>query len=157
MPNNAFLQEAARSQMPIGRSRLARSVVFGLAASLSLAAPLSAMAAGNNAPVAVDDTFTVPNHTFYIPWKDVLVNDNDADVGVLTLSLKSVPKHGIAQAGAAGGAIQYVPIMNYTGLDSFTYVLTDQDGNVSAPATIQLTVVDHHAPTAMPSSSPSRM
>ncbi|MCK7610946.1 Ig-like domain-containing protein [Roseibium sediminicola] len=91
----------------------------------------------NVAPVANDDSFTVAEDT--PATLDLLGNDTDGNnVPVVTQTLSVVSINGqAATAGAtiatdhgtitigAGGAMTYVPDLNYNGADSFTYIASD--------------------------------
>ena len=56
-----------------------------------------------------------------------------------TASLANAPAEGTVTVDS-DGAFTYTPASGYMGTDSFTYTLTDSDGNVSAPATVSLTI-----------------
>ncbi len=127
------------------RSRLLRGVVFGVAASLSLATPLSAMAAVH-APTAKNDFITLPNHQTDTPWDLALKNDSDLDGGKLTPVIVADTKHGTIKS--QGQVFQYDPMANYTGTDFFTYRVQDPEGNLSNIATVSLTVIANRAPVA---------
>jgi LPXTG-motif cell wall-anchored protein len=58
---------------------------------------------------------------------DVLGNDHDLDGDTLSVSSVEDPPHGTATI-EADGSITYVPDANYSGDDSFTYVLSDGQG-----------------------------
>ncbi len=64
------------------------------------------------------------------------------DVRVVT-----APAHGSA-VSESDGSILYVPASGYTGMDSFTYTVEDTNANVSAPATVSVTVDAPPAPVA---------
>ncbi len=102
----------------------------------------------NNAPVAVDDVFTVTQDTTSNSLA-VLANDSDADGNALsvsgigtanvsstTLSSSVVAKvlavsssaQGIATVGADGKSVLYTPATGFTGVDSFTYTISDGAG-----------------------------
>ncbi len=86
-------------------------------------------------PVTGDDVLSVDEDT---PGTvDVLVNDRDPDGGMLTITDVSKPAHGTATF--AIGTVGYRPAPNYNGPDSFTYTVTDPQGN-TATGTVNVTV-----------------
>lgn len=94
----------------------------------------------NAAPTAVTDTVSTDEDTPLIV--NVLANDSDGDGDALTASLPTVPLgplHGTVAPAATAGSFTYVPAANYSGLDSFTYVVTD--GTDSSTGTVNITVV----------------
>ena len=106
-----------------------------------------------SAPTANSDTYTVPknsqNNTF-----DVLSNDSDPDGEAISLDkIASSPDHG--SASIDGGKINYTPDTDYTGSDSFTYRISDTEGNSDTgrvditveggTTSVQLTISDAHA------------
>lgn len=96
----------------------------------------------NAAPNAVNDSFSVPKNT----WIDYNVVANDTDPGLDAVRITSVsnPPHGSAFVYSPG-VIRYTPDANYTGSDSFTYTLTDEDG-ASDNATVNVTVTTVNGP-----------
>ena len=94
----------------------------------------------NTAPLASDDSGSTDEDTAVV--LTVLSNDSDAD-GVLDISSVSVlnaPAHGSATTDSSNGEITYTPAADYDGNDSFTYVVRDDAGAVSDPATVTLTI-----------------
>ena len=103
----------------------------------------------NDAPVAVDDAFTVTEDT---PSNlDLLVNDTDVEGETLTLAtidgtavstgdIMATP-HGSLQV-QSDGSVDYTPEADYSGSDSFTYTTTDgTDPSTAATVTIDVTPV----------------
>ena len=92
-------------------------------------------------PVAVSDTYSTPaGSTLKVTAADgVLRNDSDAENDALTAVKRTNPKHGRLTTFAAGGSFTYVPAAGYQGLDSFTYLAKDIDGN-SNVATVTIHV-----------------
>ncbi|MBT9595805.1 MAG: tandem-95 repeat protein, partial [Vitreoscilla sp.] len=87
-------------------------------------------------PVASNDTFAATEDTALngsLAGNDTLSGD-----GGNTFALGSGPAHGTVVVNA-DGTFTYTPAANYNGPDSFTYTLTDADGDVSA-ATVTLNV-----------------
>ena len=111
------------------------------------------------APDAKDDTFGgAPNKIFEdgasglgspsttaVPVTlAVLVNDTDADVGdVLTITGFDVnPSHGTVAIAADGKTALYTPTEDFSGTDSFVYIISDGHGGTDfATATVTLEAV----------------
>ncbi len=93
---------------------------------------LTAVYAGNSAPVAVSDSYaTTVDVTLIVPAAGVLSNDTDADLDTLTASVVASPAHGTLTLNSDGG-FTYIPAASYEGPDSFTYKANDGalDSNV---------------------------
>ena len=100
-------------------------------------ATVSLTVSSNSAPVATDDAaLTVEGAPISI---SVLSNDTDADVGdTLTIDNTHGPLHGTVAINQ-DNTITYTPTAGYTGLDSFTYTITDDEGAPSI-ATVDVSV-----------------
>lgn len=94
----------------------------------------------NERPVAADDNGGSVTAGASISI-GVLSNDLDPDgalnVGSVTIGTK--PMHGSASVSSAG-AIMYTATAGYAGPDSLTYTVADDQGYVSAPATVTVNV-----------------
>ena len=93
----------------------------------------------NEAPVAVDDVFTVikgSTLTF-----DLAANDTDADDGLdlASLSIVTDPINGYVVVNA-DGSVTYTHNCTNTVLDEFTYTVMDNSAVVSNTATVKVTV-----------------
>jgi VCBS repeat-containing protein len=109
-------------------------------ANTSAAATVTINVTNTGAPVANPDSYTVErNNDYYADSSNgVLANDSDSDGDTLTASLVSGPSHGTLTVNS-DGSFDYVPNLNFTGTDTFTY--TASDGvQTSSPATVTLTV-----------------
>lgn len=103
---------------------------------LSFATATVTVAAVNDAPVAVADTFTVlKNGTLTF---DPRANDTDADGDTLTITAVTQGSHGTVAFTDTG--ITYTPDANYTGTDAFTYTVSDGHGGTST-ATVTVSVM----------------
>lgn len=92
---------------------------------------------GNRAPTAgadaVDAFAGVPVSI------SVLANDSDPDGDPLIVTILQQPQHGVAQI--SGTLIVYTAQRGFSGVDSFTYTVTDSKG-ATASATVTVTVID---------------
>jgi hypothetical protein len=107
----------------------------------------------NDTPVAVNDTFSIPeDQTSSI---NVLANDTDDDLqtnpATEFIKVKTVTDNdpnATITAAADGLSVTVVPNANYNGPLSFTYTIEDSQGAVSNTATVNLTVTQvNDAPT----------
>jgi len=101
------------------------------------AAPVIIVPPVNNAPVAVNDAYTIECNapsTF-----NVLLNDSDADNDALTITNVTTPGKGTASISA--GRVVYTPAANTCGgaTDSFSYSISDGKGGI-ATASVAVTV-----------------
>jgi hypothetical protein len=99
----------------------------------------------NDAPQAVNDTVTGILEDSGANTIDVLVNDNGGPPNEdqsLTIDDDSVtvPAHGTVTVAADKKSVQYTPVGNYFGGDSFQYAVLDSDGRESGLATVSITV-----------------
>src|SRR6185369_9445067 len=93
----------------------------------------------NDAPVAVDDSYTTAEDTtLTVGAPGVLANDSDVDGDALSATLVISPAHGTL-AFNSDGSFTYTPAANYNGPDSFTYQLNDGQAD-SGVATVNLTI-----------------
>lgn len=89
----------------------------------------------NDAPVAFADAITIGENGAAV-LIDVLANDVDPDGGPLTLAGVTVPTSG--SATILSGRIAYTPAVNFVGVATFAYTVTD--GSASATAVVTVTV-----------------
>lgn len=109
----------------------------------------------NDAPVAVNDSFTTPEDTAVT--FDVRGNDSDVDGDALTVT--AINGAAITAGGSvtitggsvrlnADGTLTFTPALNYNGSPTFTYTVSDGNGG-SASATVSGTVTPvNDAPVA---------
>ncbi len=77
----------------------------------------------NDAPVAVDDEYTVAEDTVLtVAAPGVLENDYDVDGDVLNVALRTNVSHGVLVL-LSDGSFTYTPDQDFFGTDSFTYTL----------------------------------
>src|SRR5439155_1746673 len=93
----------------------------------------------NDAPVALDDSFTTAEDTtLNVAAPGVLANDTDVDGDSLSAVLMSQPTHGSLTLNS-NGSFSYTPAANYNATDSFTYKANDGQAD-SGIATVSITV-----------------
>lgn len=91
----------------------------------------------NRAPEAKGDAFTVEED---IPAElAVLDNDMDPDGEAIRIVGVGDPPIGSVAFDASAGTLTYEPSLNYNGLDSFTYTISDAAG-ATATATVSVTI-----------------
>src|SRR5207249_4894707 len=94
----------------------------------------------NDAPVALDDTYTTPEDTHLnVTAPGVLANDSDLDGDALSAVLLSSPTHGTLTLNSDGSLV-YMPALNFNGTDTFTYQASDGQAQ-SGVATVTITVL----------------
>jgi VCBS repeat-containing protein len=100
------------------------------------------IAAVNDAPIAVDDSFYVVfNRTRNFAAPGVLANDTDVEGEALTATLVGSPTHGVVTL-YGDGAFSYTPDQYYLGTDTYTYSVSDGHGG-TATATVTIYVVEY--------------
>ncbi len=88
----------------------------------------------NDSPIAQNDTASTPEDTpVIIP---VLNNDSDVDSDSLTVNSVTQGTNGIITTN--GTIVTYTPNLNFNGIDSFTYTISD--GILADIATVSVTV-----------------
>ncbi|MDD5400061.1 MAG: tandem-95 repeat protein [Sulfurimonas sp.] len=104
----------------------------------------------NSAPVANVDLGTVAEDGSVVV--DILANDTDLDgtIDPTTVVITTNPTNGSISVDALTGAVTYTPNADYNGSDSFAYTVQDNEGAISSPATVSLTVTPvNDAPVAV--------
>ncbi|MBL0968338.1 MAG: tandem-95 repeat protein [Brevundimonas sp.] len=94
----------------------------------------------NTPPVAVGESYEVDRNTVLTVTAEdgVLANDHDPDGDTLQILLAGPPLHGSITINQ-DGSFTYTPHLNYSGPDSFSYLIRDPSGDESL-ATVNLTV-----------------
>jgi hypothetical protein len=96
------------------------------------------IAAVNDAPVASDDTFSVQQNSTTTTI-NVLTNDNDVDMDVL--SIASFSYTGRGQVAILNQQLAYTPAQGFTGSESIIYVVSDDSLTDQASLNIQVNSV----------------
>ncbi|WP_158089096.1 Ig-like domain-containing protein [Cognaticolwellia mytili] len=73
---------------------------------------------------------------------DVLANDSSqgSSLNVASVSVITVPEHGVSSVNSATGVISYTPEENFNGNDSFTYTVSDLVGNRSEATSVSISI-----------------
>ncbi|MFQ5648304.1 MAG: tandem-95 repeat protein [bacterium] len=127
-----------------GVDSLRYTVKDDLGATSNAATVLITVTPVNDPPVATDDSETTSEDTPV----DIAVTQNDTDVeGSLnpgSVTIVSAPSSGTAQANGTTGVVTYAPSENFSGTDTFSYTVADNDGLVSDTATVSVSVVEQN-------------
>ena len=110
---------------------------------------ITASAAGNIPPVAVDDVATTVRN---VPVTiDVVFNDTDADGNIEPATVctnaadcavtTTISTRGGIVENQLNGTVIFTPKRNFRGTDTFTYAVSDNDGATSNVATVRVNVV----------------
>ena len=92
----------------------------------------------NDPPVAIDDTLSTPKNTLLeIALPGLLANDTDIDGDVLSVIGISNFSHGTLNY--IGGNLYFTPELDYTGMASFQYTMSDNQGG-TASAVVYISV-----------------
>src|SRR5690606_16945031 len=100
----------------------------------------------NDPPTANNDFYSTLENTPIVrdAAQGVLANDVDIDGDALVAALATGPSNG-SLAFQTDGSFEYIPNNNFVGTDSFTYTVTDPDGETDT-ATVLITVGDVNTP-----------
>ncbi|NTV94760.1 MAG: tandem-95 repeat protein [Thiobacillus sp.] len=117
----------------------------GLLASAPATVTITVSAAANQAPVAVNDSYTVAKRTgsvYAAQVFSVLGNDYDRDgsLDVASVTLTSAPNKGGKVTVNGNGTLSYVPKLRFTGTETFKYKVKDNRGASSNAATVSVVV-----------------
>jgi hypothetical protein len=96
----------------------------------------------DNTPGAVDDSYQTGFNTQLNG--NVMANDDQGD-GPASASVVTFTANGSLSL-SADGAFTYTPQSTFEGIDSFTYNITDVDGDTSNTATVNVTVASDEPP-----------
>jgi len=100
---------------------------------------LHSLAVLNQPPTAVRDSYVVGPGGRTIAAPGVLANDSDAEGEPLTASLAKTAAHGTVTL-RPDGSFDYVPVPGYSGVDGFTYRVSDSTApGTTAGVTITVT------------------
>jgi len=139
-PLSAFPTTPARHRLTVGQKFLFSADDPATGAELYVLT--------NNAPNAAADTAASMNDAAVTV--NVLANDMDSDGSLDAGSIQIGTNAAHGNAAVVSGAVVYTPSSVFSGTDSFTYTVNDNQGAPSAPATVTITV---SAPASAPSKS----
>jgi hypothetical protein len=128
-----------------GKTIVYQSIASDLIKGKSIAGEQIYFTNVNNEPIAINDTVTLTEDTTV----NIPVLNNDSDQNGDTLGIYSIngPLHGTVTVNP-DKTILYKPNLNYNGLDSFSYTITDgKNGFATAVVNITITPVND-APVA---------
>ena len=84
---------------------------------------------------------------------DVVANDQVGNTGgsidATTVVIGIAAANGNTSINPTTGVVTYTPNAGFTGVDTFTYTVEDDDGTLSAPATVTITVYPANAPNVV--------
>ena len=94
----------------------------------------------NDPPLAYSDTYTTTQgSSLVVNPPGILQNDNDVDGDPLTpILITDVPTE--RWHSHSDGSFTYDPAAGFSGIDQFTYLVSDGDGN-STPVTVSINVI----------------
>ena len=96
----------------------------------------------NDPPEAVDDDYTTAEDIpLILDAPGVIHNDLDIENDNLSVIIQNEPAHGSLELNI-DGSFTYTPTLNFNGVDTFTYNLSDGYLTASATATITVTAVN---------------
>jgi hypothetical protein len=100
----------------------------------------NAIVAINRLPVAHPDSLNTPSNTAAVfPAAKLLLNDTDADGDVLNVTGVGALSGQNGSVSLVSNVVTYTPPVNFTGNDTFTYVLSDKPGFTTI-GTVMVTV-----------------
>jgi hypothetical protein len=129
-----------------GVARFTYTIDDGHGGTSSAPVTVNVAAQPNRPPVAADDTATT---AFATPVTiDVLANDSDPDRDMLGIASIAPPANGTA--AISGNAIVYTPNATFSGIDRFTYTISDgRGGSASAAVTVTVMPQPNRPPVAV--------
>jgi hypothetical protein len=112
----------------------------------NVSAPATATVTVNGVDAAPATSYSIPQNAAWSVPAGVLLTgatDSDGTATCCTAALDTPASNGAVTLDSNGdGGYTYTPDSGFLGTDSFTYTLTDSDGNVSAPTAVTVDVGD---------------
>lgn len=138
--NGTVLAGANQDQLTLTQDQVGRLV--GVRATVTDAfGAKTVLQANQQSPIEnINDAPTVASLVLSGPASKSIKGNltaSDADGDPFTFLLSQSPSHGQITLNEKTGAFEYVPVMNYAGLDQFSYQATDGKDD-SAQATVQI-------------------
>jgi hypothetical protein len=127
-----------------GAARAVMTALLAAASSLTLmVGVLAAAQPGDQTRRIFENSPPIAENLEYGAFKAVpitgMFSARDPDGDEVTFEITEAPKKGTVTPDGSG-AFVYAPDENARGKDSFEYVAVDKAGNVSAPATVKITI-----------------
>jgi VCBS repeat-containing protein len=95
----------------------------------------------NLPPIALPESFEInEDQALLVAAPGLLGNDSDVPADVLSAVEHTAPAHGTLQLNG-DGSLTYTPDADFNGGDSFVYQAMDDDGGLSDPTTVTITVL----------------
>jgi len=137
-----------RRSRPVTKPKRSK-LIIGLIALIIIIVTIGAVSVvilttGNSSPIANNDFTVVTKNSENISI-DLLGNDLDNDGDPISILTYGVPLHGTNYQNSAG-IIEYTPEDGYTGIDSFTYTVSDGKGGITQGAVV--IIVSEGLPTS---------
>lgn len=102
---------------------------------------IATITVGNSIPLIGEDSlFATKNTPLLIDSSQLLSNDTDADSDVLVITGFSTATFNGGTVTEQSGILTYTPAAGFTGLDGFTYTVSDDWGGTSAPGLVSIAV-----------------
>lgn len=122
-----------------------RASLLALLLTAALTLPVSAVAVTVTQPGAQDNSAPIAEHLTLKTYRDVAIASRfaavDPDGDAVTFQIVDSPARGqVTVDDNDPAAFWYTPYEGKKGKDSFTYVAVDSNGNVSEPATVNVTI-----------------
>ena len=134
----------------VGTDSFTYEVADGRGGAASATVSATVQASPNQLPVALDDSYIVPQDSALSKNADagVLSNDSDGNGDTLTATVVTGVANGTLSL-AADGSFTYTPDAGFSGADSFGYKATDGKGGAdTALVSISVTAKVNRAPAA---------
>ncbi|MEP6514877.1 DUF4347 domain-containing protein, partial [Microcoleus vaginatus] len=136
----AFDEKASQPPLPYDPYSQANFLFFGDATDQASAAFTLGPISVNNFPVAVNDNYSVlHDKVLSVAVPGVLGNDFDPDLDTLSAALVTAPTNGTIAFNKSGD-FTYTPKAGFSGIDTFTYSVSD--GAATLPATVNINVTN---------------
>ena len=122
-----------------------RASLLALLLAGALTLPVSAVAVTVTQPGTQDNSAPIAEHLTLKTYRDVAISSRfaavDPDGDAVTFQIVDSPARGqVTVDDTDPAAFWYTPYEGKKGKDSFTYVAVDSNGNVSEPATVNVTI-----------------
>ncbi len=126
-------------------SHTLKAVATDAAGNAATATRVVTVSNANQAPIAVNDSFSAPyrsGNSYTAVVFAVLANDSDPDGSLNPATVKIVksPNKNGSVTVHSDGTVSYTPARRFRGVETFTYNVKDDKGKTSNTATVTVTV-----------------